>query len=250
LVLLSVLVAGTAAVSATSTAHVPPPTRVEDVVETMHGVEVHDPYRWLEDGRSPGVRAWAEGQNAFTRRHLDGLPGREWLTRRLTEVSYVDTVGVPRRAGARLFFTRRMADQEKAVLYWRGDDGADHVLVDPATLGTGGSVSLGEWVPSPDGSKLAYALSENNADEATLYVKDVATGEVSARDRIDGAKYATPSWTPDGDGFYYTWVPTDPRVSVAAPTRPATRWSAPPPTIPAGSSAPRCPATAVGSWPT
>jgi prolyl oligopeptidase len=215
LVLLSVLVAGTAAVSATSTAHVPPPTRVEDVVETMHGVEVHDPYRWLEDGRSPGVRAWAEGQNAFTRRHLDGLPGREWLTRRLTEVSYVDTVGVPRRAGARLFFTRRMADQEKAVLYWRGDDGADHVLVDPATLGTGGSVSLGEWVPSPDGSKLAYALSENNADEATLYVKDVATGEVSARDRIDGAKYATPSWTPDGDGFYYTWVPTDPRVSVA-----------------------------------
>ena len=218
--LLSALVAGTAAVSATSTAHVPPPTRVEDVVETVHGVEVHDPYRWLEDGRTPEVRAWAGDQDAFTRRHLDGLPGRAWLTRRLTEVSYVDAVGVPRRAGARLFFTRRRADQEKAVLYWRGTDadgtgGADHVLVDPAALGAGGSVSLGEWVASPDGTKLAYALSENNADEATLFVKDVATGEVSARDRIEGAKYATPSWTPDGDGFYYTWVPTDPGVPVA-----------------------------------
>ncbi len=225
--LLAGLVIGTAAVAATSTPHVPPPTRVDDVVETLHGVEVPDPYRWLEDGGSPEVRAWTEGQNAFTRRHLDGLAGREWLERRLTEVSYVDAVGVPRRAGSRLFFTRRKPDQEKAVLYWRGPDnpdgtggsdgtgGADHVLVDPAALAADGSVSLGEWVASPDGTTLAYALSENNADEATLYVKDVATGEVSVRDRIEGAKYATPSWTPDGDGFYYTWVPTDPGIPVA-----------------------------------
>ncbi len=115
--LLAGLVIGTAAVAATSTPHVPPPTRVDDVVETLHGVEVPDPYRWLEDGGSPEVRAWTEGQNAFTRRHLDGLAGREWLERRLTEVSYVDAVGVPRRAGSRLFFTRRKPDQEKAVLY-------------------------------------------------------------------------------------------------------------------------------------
>ncbi|HEV3363119.1 MAG TPA: prolyl oligopeptidase family serine peptidase, partial [Acidimicrobiia bacterium] len=77
------------------------------------------------------------------------------------------------------------------------------------------STSLGEWVPSYDGKTLAYALQENNADEAVLYVKDVATGKVSERDRIEGAKYAWPSWTPAGDGFYYTWVPTDPKVPVA-----------------------------------
>lgn len=220
-VLLAVLVAGTAAVAATSTPHVPPPTRVDGVVEALHGVEVRDPYRWLEDGRAPEVRAWTEAQNSFTRRHLDGLAGREWLERRLTEVSYVDAVGVPRRAGDRLFFTRRKADQEKAVLYWRGTGGtdgtggADHVLVDPAGLAGDGSVSLGEWVPSPDGKRLAYALSQNNADEATLYVKDVASGVVGARDRIEGAKYASPSWMPDGSGFYYTWVPTDRQIPVA-----------------------------------
>ena len=193
-----------------------PASRVDDVVENLHGTEVHDPYRWLEDGSSPDVQAWAKDQNAFARRHLDGLAGREWLAKRLREVSYVDAAGVPRRAGSRLFFTRRKADQEKAVLYWRGDDdGVEHVLVDPNTLSPDGTTSLGEWVPSYDGKTLAYALQENNADEAVLYVKDVATGKVSGRDRIEGAKYASPSWTPAGDGFYYTWVPTDPKVPVA-----------------------------------
>jgi prolyl oligopeptidase len=194
-----------------------PPSRVDDVVENLHGTEVHDPYRWLEDGSSAEVQSWAKDQNAFARGRLDGLAGRGWLEKRLKEVSYVDATGVPKRAGSRLFFTRRKADQEKAVLYWRGDDdGVDHVLVDPNALSAGGTpTSLGEWVPSYDGKTLGYTTQENNADEATLYVKDVATGKVSDRDRIEGAKYASPSWTPAGDGFYYTWLPTDPSIPAA-----------------------------------
>ncbi|MGH9002829.1 MAG: prolyl oligopeptidase family serine peptidase, partial [Acidimicrobiia bacterium] len=50
---------------------------------------------------------------------------------------------------------------------------------------------------------------------ATLFVMDVATGKVSDTDRIEGAKYASPSWTPAGDGFYYTWLPTDVSIPVA-----------------------------------
>ena len=212
--LLAVIVLVSPAASAEKPAY--PPTRVADVVENLHGTEVHDPYRWLEEGSSSEVKTWAKEQNAFTRDRLDGLAGRDWLGKRLREVSYVDAAGVPQRAGSRLFFVRRKADQEKAVLYWRGDDdGVDHVLVDPNTLSEDGSTSLGEWVPSYDGKTLAYALQENNADEATLYVKDVATGKVSERDRIEGAKYASPSWTPAGDGFYYTWLPTDPSIPEA-----------------------------------
>ena len=193
-----------------------PATRADDVVENLHGTEVHDPYRWLEDGASAEVQAWAKEQNTFARQHLDRLPGRDRLAERLREVSYVDAVSTPRRAGSRLFFSRRKPDQEKAVLYWRGDDdGVDHVLVDPNALSADGSTSLGGWVPSHDGKTLAYTLRENNADEATLYVKDVASGKVSERDRIEGAKYASPSWTPAGDGFYYTWLPTDPGIPVA-----------------------------------
>ena len=193
-----------------------PPTRSEDVVDDIHGVAVSDPYRWLEDAGSSEVQSWMKDQNTFARDHLSRLPGREPLAKRLREILYVDSVSIPVRRGSRLFFTRRRAGQEKAVLYWRAAAGGpDQVLVDPNTLSDDGSVSLGAWEPSWDGKALAYALRENNADEATLSVMDVASGRVSDVDRIEGAKYANPSWTPEGDGFYYTWLPTDATIPVA-----------------------------------
>ena len=69
---------------------------------------------------------------------------------------------------------------------------------------------MGVFSPSPDGQKVAYSLKEDNADEAVLYVMDLKTGESS--DRIEGAKYAWPSWLPDSSGFYYTYLPTDPSI--------------------------------------
>ena len=197
-------------------AHRYPPTRSEDVVEEIHGVSVPDSYRWLEDADSAEVQAWMKDQDTFARDHLARLPGRERLAERLRRILYVDSASVPSRHGARIFFTRRAAGQEKAVLYWRpAAGGPDHVLVDPNTLSEDGRVSLGDWVPSRDGTTLAYALSVNNADEATLHVMDVDSRRVSDVDRIEGAKYAHPSWTPEGDGFYYTWLSTDPSIPVA-----------------------------------
>jgi prolyl oligopeptidase len=195
-----------------------PPTRVADAVDHLHGVEVHDPYRWLENGASPEVQAWARDQNDFTRSQLDKLPGRDWLAKRLHDVSYVDSFGVPRPEGNRLFFLHRKADQEKAVLYWRSSiDGVDHVLVDPNARSASAStpISLGDWIPSYDGRELAYTLHENNADEATLAVLDVATGKDRPADRIPGLRFGSPAWNAAGTGFWYTWTPDDPGVTPA-----------------------------------
>ena len=41
----------------------PPPARREEVVDILHGVEVPDPYRWLEDGDAAEVRQWVAAQN-------------------------------------------------------------------------------------------------------------------------------------------------------------------------------------------
>jgi prolyl oligopeptidase len=38
----------------------PPPTRRDNVREVLHGVEIVDPYRWLEDDESPETRAWID----------------------------------------------------------------------------------------------------------------------------------------------------------------------------------------------
>jgi prolyl oligopeptidase len=187
--------------------------RRDNIVEMLHGVPVADPYRWLERGDSAETKAWVAAMGKSARRHLDGLPGRDALERRLTELSYVEAISSPRRRGERYFFSRRHKDKEKVVWYWRqGKRGEPRVLIDPNTLSSDGSVALkGVW-PSYDGKRVAYKLSENNADEATMYVMDVASGKKSEVDTIVGAKYASASWDAEGTGFYYTRLPVDPSI--------------------------------------
>ena len=193
-----------------------PATRTEAVVDTLHGVEVADPYRWLEDEKSPEVQAWMKAQDAFTREHLERFPGREALRQRYTELFYVESLSAPAVRGNRYFYVRTHKDKEKAVLYWReGEKGEERVLLDPNTWSPDGTVSLGLWAPSWDGRKLAFSRKPNAADEAILHVLDVDTGKWSEVDVIEGAKYASPSWTPDNQSFYYAWLPTDPSIPVA-----------------------------------
>jgi prolyl oligopeptidase len=96
-----------------------PASRRADVAETLHGVEIHDPYRWLEDAAQPEVQAWMKAQDAYARGHLAKLPGRDALAARLAEVFYFDALGAPTHRGDRYFFTRKHKEQEKAILYWK-----------------------------------------------------------------------------------------------------------------------------------
>ena len=185
------------------------------VEEVLFGTTVSDPFRWLEDGEAPAVQAWAAGEDKATRAWLAAQPEREAIAQRVRELVYTDSVSAPVKRGKRVFWERRAKDREKGVIYAREGEGEPKVLIDPLAIDPSGKTSLGVMVPSDDGSKVAYALRENNADEATLYVLDVASGERSAIDVIPGAKYATPSWTPDGRGFYYTWLPVDPSIPVS-----------------------------------
>lgn len=185
-----------------------PETKREAIVDTLHGKEVADPYRWLEDVEGPGVKEWMRSQDDFTRDYLGKLPARDWLAKRFAQLYYIDAVGTPIRRKDRFFLYRRAANQEKYVVYYKdGEGGEEKLLLDPNTMSEDGSVSLGGMIPSPDGKLVAYKLKENNADEATMYVMNVDTGETSEIDVITGAKYAYPSWMPDNSGFYYTWLP-------------------------------------------
>ncbi|HET7754094.1 MAG TPA: prolyl oligopeptidase family serine peptidase [Anaeromyxobacteraceae bacterium] len=185
-----------------------------DVVDVLHGERVADPYRWLEDASRPEVKDWMAAQDGLARRWLGRLPGRDDIARRAQELLYVESAGVPVKRGERLFFMRRAARQEKAVLWVKDGAAPERVLLDPNGWSRDGSVALGGWEPSWDGRRLAYQVKPNNSDEAILHVVAVDSGEVSQVDEIPGAKYASPSWTPDGGGFYYTWIPSDPRIPV------------------------------------
>jgi prolyl oligopeptidase len=187
-------------------------TRKDDLVEVLHGVAVPDPYRWLEDGESPEVRAWDEAQTARTHAWLGRVPGQDTLRTRIRELLSVGQVGAPvaRTTGQgtrRYFHVRREGAQEQPALYVRdGVDGAPRVLVDPAPLSADGTTTIDWWAVSRDGARVAWGLSEAGSEESTLRVRDVAAGE-DLPDRIPHTRHATVAWMADGGSFYYTRYP-------------------------------------------
>ncbi len=192
----------------------PVPTKREDVVETLHGREIHDPYRWLEDGDSADVKAWQAAQNERTEKALAELPGRAALSTRIESLLRIGYVGTPavyasKKGKGRYFSTRQAPSEDQPALYVRdGVDGADRKLVDPNTRGKDGLVSLDFWMPSMDGRKLAYGLSSGGDEQSTLYVMDVETGnDLPETEVIPRARYASVAWLPDGKSFYYSRFP-------------------------------------------
>jgi prolyl oligopeptidase len=193
-----------------------PATRRDDIVDELHGQPVADPYRWLEDEKQPEVAAWMDAQDDFARAQLAALPGRDRIAARLKEVFYYDALGAPTHRKGRYFYSRKLATQEKSIVYWKlGKTGAEQVLLDPNRWSTDGSAGLKGWWPSRDGKLVAYSKSEHNSDETVTHVRDVDAGK-DLPDVIPGTKYSGASWTPDGKGFYYTWVPPlSDKVSIA-----------------------------------
>jgi prolyl oligopeptidase len=182
-----------------------PDAKRDATVDTLHGTKVADPYRWLEDASQPAVQAWMNAEDKLGRDYVARLPVRDRLAARMKELFYVDHVFPPVRRGTRLFYLQQTRDQEKPVLYVRDSERApERTLIDPNTLAT---TTLGDWMPTHDGKKLAYILHVNNSDAGVLHVLDVASGK-PLPDEIAGADYTEISWTPGGDGFYYTWLPS------------------------------------------
>jgi prolyl oligopeptidase len=195
----------------------PPKTRTDDVKELIQGVEITDPYRWLEDQQSPDTRAWIDAQNKYTRAFLDSWPGRAALKRRLTELIKVETLWVPLERNGRYFFKRRAADQDQGVLYMRvGPEGKDEVLVDPNPLSPDGNISVNFAAISNDGTLVAYSLRHGGEDETAVHLLDAAT-RTELTDRLPKRRYSTVAIKPDKSGLYYAWAaPHGPRLSYHA----------------------------------
>ena len=83
-----------------------PETRQDACVETLHGREIADPYRWLEDADAPEVAAWVTEQRDFAEGVLADLPGRAWFTELLARIVARPRAGMPFVRGERFFLSR------------------------------------------------------------------------------------------------------------------------------------------------
>lgn len=183
----------------------PPPTLVEPVTEVLHGVEVTDPYRWLEDQNSPRTRKWLDDQAAYTRAYFDALPDRERIRARVKELlALKEVISEPWNVGDRYFFLKLQEGGEQPVIFMRdGLFGRDTVLVDPAERGTGKSTAVGIVAISPDGRFLAYSVRQGGTDHSSLEILDVERRAVLP-DRLPEGFCTGFVFAPDCTGFYYS----------------------------------------------
>ncbi len=183
-----------------------PETRRGDLVEQLHGREVADPYRWLEDPDSAETIAWVERQNAFSRAQLDRLSSRNWFIETMSAVMHRPRAGTPARHGGRFFLTRNNGHQNQNVIYTA--DSLDElrtggrVIIDPNTLSDDGTVSVLDYTVSEDGSLLAYGISKGGSDWLDFALLDPATG-APVDDVPIQTKFSIPSWLPDCRSYLY-----------------------------------------------
>jgi prolyl oligopeptidase len=191
----------------------PPPSRVDNVREVIHGVEIIDPYRWLEDQDGPETRAWIDAQNKYTHSLLDGLPSRPAMQKRLSELLRVDSMGMPAEQGGRYFLSKRRPADDLSILYVRqGLNGKDEVLIDPHTLSPDHTTDIGLDDISSDGKLIVYSVRRGGQDETELHVMDVDTRKDV--EQLPNALYRGVSMKKDGSGFYYNLQRRDTGIRV------------------------------------
>jgi prolyl oligopeptidase len=190
-----------------------PRTRRDALVDELHGVEVADPYRWLEDARDPEVRAWVDQQRAVTSPVLAALPGRAAMRSRLGALWSVPRQGVPWRRGRTWFQLRNDGTQDQDVLWCAPaaapdvlpPDAAWTILLDPNSWSTDGTASLTGLSVTDAGDRVAYGRSDGGSDWVTWRVLDLAAdGAVAHHDEVvPWAKFTGAAWLPGGRAFLY-----------------------------------------------
>jgi prolyl oligopeptidase len=179
----------------------PPASRL-DLVETLHGIQVADPYRWLEDPTAPETIAWSQAQAELFDDWVADRGGRQVLRDRVGRLLEAGLVGAPAVRDGRWFFERRRGDQEHPVLLVREDDGSERALIDPGALSEDGTVTLDGWFVSREGTRVAYQLSQGGDEDSRLWVLDVATGEV-VEGPIERTRACVVAWLPGGEEYVY-----------------------------------------------
>jgi prolyl oligopeptidase len=190
----------------------PETPRVEHT-DTYHGVEVADPYRWLEaDVReSPEVAEWVVKQNDVARAYLDAIPERAAIERRLTELWNYERYSEPLEKAGQYFYLKNDGLQNQSVLYVADSyDAEGRVLVDPNQWSEDGTIALAGFAVSDDGQYLAYARAEAGSDWEQIHVLTIESGKELA-DVLKWVRFSAIAWEKEGTGFYYTRYPEPPK---------------------------------------
>ena len=192
----------------------PPVAQRRPYRHSYHGVDLDDPYFWLQDPGYPQVEdtdvlAYLDEENAYFESWYEPHQG-------LTQTLFEELKGrkpeqdesVPyEKNGYRYQWRFNAGDQYRVWLRQSATDDSEQwsTLLNENTLAEGCEYfRLGALAVSPDGTMLAYSTDTNGSERFTLKVIDIASGEVltTAIENCAGSVI----WSADSHGFAYRLV--------------------------------------------
>jgi prolyl oligopeptidase len=182
-----------------------PVTTKSDQVDTYFGVDVPDPYRWLENDTSKATGEWVEAQNKVTFGYLDQITWRDQLKKRLESLVDYERLSAPFKEGPFEYYYRNTGLQNHSVLYRRPKDNKDaepEVYLDPNAFSADGTIGLSGISFTEDGTLSAHQVTEGGSDWRKVIIMD-AIKKTVLEDTMINVKFSGTSWYKN-DGFYYS----------------------------------------------
>ncbi|KAG7670094.1 putative Prolyl endopeptidase [Nannochloris sp. 'desiccata'] len=182
--------------------------RDEEVIDVLHGVNIPDPYRWLEDPDSEETKSFVDAQNALSTSFFDQCQTRSKFKSLFEQLYNYERYGLVFRKGNRYYYSHNTGLQAQNVIYTLNslEDPEPKLFIDPNTLSEDGTVALMQYAFSDDGNYVAMATSSGGSDWRTVTVSKInqETGErTELADVLQHVKFTSLSWTHDNLGFFY-----------------------------------------------
>lgn len=178
-----------------------PVAKKVDTVDTYFGVQVADPYRWMENDTAQETADWIKAENDVTFGFLDKIPYRVKVKKRLEALTNYEKVGSPFKQGEYVYFYKNSGLQNQSVLYRKkGEQGEPEVFLDPNTFSKDATTTMRGLSFSKDGSLLAFQIAKGGADRAVAVV--IRTSDKTlVEDTLRNIKQSGISWR-GNEGFY------------------------------------------------
>jgi len=177
-----------------------------NVVDTYHGLEVPDPYRWLEEPDSEETLAWVGQQNKLTAEYLS-TPASDKIVKRLTDLWDYPKYSAPAKKAGRYFFWKNDGLQNQDVLYMQNKPQDEPtVVINPNLLSEDGTLAVARTALSEDARLLAYGLSQSGSDWQRIKIRRVDS-QTDSDETLLWCRWPGIAWKHDNTGFFYDRFP-------------------------------------------